>query len=277
MGYASKQGRTRISSRSPSASGQCDRCGFLYNHNRLRWQMDWAGASLINKRILVCDNCYDKPQQQLRSIVIPADPVPVMNPRVPDYVKAETDLRGTSGQNTVDPVTNIPVIYSDTRVTTNGYLDTTSLIALESGTGFLALQQTPYLFLLEPTAVNIEGYDRVTQQTGEPYYGLNQFPGTILDYPGNGNGDIGLPYGFEGIPQAGLLPGVNYAIWLNSSNNPLYWMPGPYETWNPPTTVILNWVYEPPAFTYPDYVTWVNSINDNVVWENNSLEDIYWE
>jgi hypothetical protein len=43
--------------------------------------MDWAGVQLINKRILVCPKCLDKPQQQLRAIVLPADPVPIRNPR----------------------------------------------------------------------------------------------------------------------------------------------------------------------------------------------------
>ncbi len=96
MGYASKLGRARISSRNPEAAAQCDRCGLIYNHNRLRWQMDWRGASLMNLRILVCDICYDDPQQQLRAIVVPADPTPIQNPRTTDYIAAETDIRQTS-------------------------------------------------------------------------------------------------------------------------------------------------------------------------------------
>lgn len=232
-------GRARVSARSPRAFAICDRCGFLYNHNQLSWQFDWAGASLINKRILVCETCNDKPQQQLRSIVVPADPVPIQNPRTQDYVQAETDYRQTSGQNTVDPNTGIPVPGGDTRITQ------------DDGT-------------------------RVVQETGEPPYGLNEFPGTILDYPGNGDGEIGLPYGFEGIPETGPLPGVNYAVWLNYSVNPLYWMPGPYTQWSPPETVILNWVYDG-VYPFPEYVLWVNSVNDNIVWTNNDVEDIYWD
>lgn len=34
-----------------------------------------------NLRILVCPKCYDLPNEQLRSILIPADPVPLQNPR----------------------------------------------------------------------------------------------------------------------------------------------------------------------------------------------------
>ena len=117
MGYASQSGRARVSSTNPRAFGVCDRCGLLYNHDNLQWQFDWAGASLINKRILVCDICLDVPQEQLRAIVVPADPVPIVQPRIQDFVTAETNTRATSGQNTVDPTTNIPVINGDTRIT----------------------------------------------------------------------------------------------------------------------------------------------------------------
>ena len=110
MAYASQAGRARTSSSSPQAHAICDRCGFRYNHVQLNWQFDYAGASLINKRLLVCRTCYDTPQEQLRAVVIPADPMPIINPRVQDFVTAETSTRFTSGQNTVDPSTNIPII-----------------------------------------------------------------------------------------------------------------------------------------------------------------------
>ena len=111
-------GRARVSSRNPRAFAICDRCGFLMNHDRLSWQFDWAGASLINKRILVCETCNDVPQQQLRAIVLPADPVPIMNPRIQDYNTAESDYRLTQG-NTTNTQTGIPVPGGDTRITQN--------------------------------------------------------------------------------------------------------------------------------------------------------------
>ena len=82
MGYASRSGRARTDARNPRAFAICDRCALWYNHYQLSWQYDWAGASLINKRILVCNTCYDTPQEQLRAIIVPADPVPIVNPRV---------------------------------------------------------------------------------------------------------------------------------------------------------------------------------------------------
>lgn len=165
MGYASKLGRARVSARNPRAAAICDRCGFVYNHVNLSWQYDWAGASLINKRILVCDTCNDVPQQQLRAIVVPADPVPIQNPRVQDYVTAEQNTRTTLG-NTIDPKTGLPVIGGDTRITQT---DAT----------------------------------RVTQQTGEPPGGRNTEPGTDPNAPGNN--DPGLPYDNTTVPKTGPL------------------------------------------------------------------------
>lgn len=90
MGYASKAGRARVSARRPQAQAVCDRCGMWYNHVDLVWQYDWAGSSLVNKRILVCKRtCLDKPQQQLRAIIIPADPVPIKNPRTEPFNEDE--------------------------------------------------------------------------------------------------------------------------------------------------------------------------------------------
>lgn len=166
MGYASKAGRASTSATSPQAHAICDRCGFRYNHVQLKWQFDWRGASLQNIRLLVCNTCYDTPQEQLRAIVIPADPVPILNPRTQDFVGAEQDTRTTSGQNTIDPITGIPVIKGSTRIT--------------------------------------QTYNtRVTQQTGEPPGGLNTQPGTDPNAPGDT--DPGLPYNNVTVPKTGPL------------------------------------------------------------------------
>lgn len=158
-------GRARVSARNPRAFAICDRCGFLYNHVNLSWQYDWAGASLINKRLLVCDPCNDVPQQQLRAIVVPADPIPIRNPRTQDYVTAEQNTRTTQG-NTVNAQTGIPVPGGDTRITQNDDV-------------------------------------RVTQQTGGAPGSLNEEPGTDPNAPGNN--DPGLPYDNTTVPRTGPL------------------------------------------------------------------------
>lgn len=101
MGYASQAGRARTDPRNPQAHAICDRCGFRYNWVNLRWQYDWRGASMQNIRLLVCEDCYDVPQEQLRAIVVPADPTPIVNARVQDFVVAETNTRYTSGSSLV--------------------------------------------------------------------------------------------------------------------------------------------------------------------------------
>ena len=72
-------GRAQTDPTRPAAYGVCDRCGFLYNLRDLSWQFDYAGIGLLNYRILVCEPCYDTPQQQKRPVILPADPLPVAN------------------------------------------------------------------------------------------------------------------------------------------------------------------------------------------------------
>lgn len=164
MAYASQVGRGRVSSTSPQALAVCDRCGFWYNHVDLSWQMDWAGSSLINKRILVCRTCYDTPQQQLRAIVVPADPVPITQPRIEYFENAEVDNRVTSGQATTDPTTGLPVPGATTRATQLGNT-------------------------------------RSPQATGEPPGGLNQQPGVDPGAPASiGGTNPGVPLDFAVDP-----------------------------------------------------------------------------
>lgn len=167
MAYASRSGRARTSAGSPQAFAVCDRCGIWYNHVNLRWQFDWRGATMQNIRLLVCNICYDTPQSQLRAIVLPADPVPIINPRVEPYVWDSTDRRQVSGYNTTNVTTGIPVPMGDTRVTSLDNVATDNI--------------------------------RVTQQTGEPPGGKNQLPGTdpnavtyknVVNVSNNGSGLI---------------------------------------------------------------------------------------
>lgn len=169
MGYASRSGRARTSAKDPRAFAVCDRCGMWYNHHRLQWQYDWAGASLINKRILVCNTCYDQPQNQLRAIVVPADPTPIINPRTEPYAYDSSNTRQVSGYNTTNTATGIPVQGGDLRVTSSGGAQTSD--------------------------------PRVTQMTGEGSGGTNQLPGTdpnavtyrtITNAANNGSGLIRL-------------------------------------------------------------------------------------
>lgn len=120
MGYASKAGRAKTSATNPQAHAICDRCGFRYNHVDLKWQFDWRGTSLQNIKLLVCSPCYDDPQEQLRAIVVPADPTPIMNPRLQDFLNAESNYITAPTPTTYDAMTGIPVPNGDNLVTQNG-------------------------------------------------------------------------------------------------------------------------------------------------------------
>ena len=243
MGYASQAGRARTSAKNPQAHAICDRCGFRYNHVDLRWQFDWRGTSLQNIRLLVCNQCTDEAQQQLRAIVIPADPIPVVNPRIQDFVTAETNNRYTSGTVLVPtaingngvtatvtldvpstfqtiPVGSLIVVsgvqpagFNGSFITTGVNIGSPYTITYANKTlGPMAVTGTVAINLDLTTGIPIVGgdnritmddNDRVTQTTGEPSGGLNQQPGTDPNAPGNN--DPGLPYNFDEVPKTGPL------------------------------------------------------------------------
>jgi hypothetical protein len=51
----------------------------------LSWQYDFRGNSLKNLRLLVCERCLDEAQEQLRPVILPPDPVPVLDARPGTY------------------------------------------------------------------------------------------------------------------------------------------------------------------------------------------------
>ncbi len=89
------QGRATVDPTRPRAFGTCQRCGWIDNLYKFRWQYEWAGTKLQNLRFLVCDVCYDKPQEQLRTIVLPPDPPPILNALPEPYAIDETNYRVT--------------------------------------------------------------------------------------------------------------------------------------------------------------------------------------
>lgn len=90
-------GRAIADPKDPRAWGVCDRCYFTYNHNRLRWQYQWIGPRQQNIRILVCDECYDTPQEQLRTIILPPDPIGIKNARPDNFVSDMNPMSGIGG------------------------------------------------------------------------------------------------------------------------------------------------------------------------------------
>jgi hypothetical protein len=161
MAYASISGRARTSSRNPRSFAVCQRCGIWYNRVDLRFQFDWRGAQLQNLYVLVCNHCYDEPQQQLRAITLPADPVPIYYPSTEDFLVAESNFRSVSRPAVIDPRNGFPIPSEDLRITEDCQNRTTEPFGVPVG--------------LNPSAV--------MPLRGVKHYGV---PLSVLSVTGNG-------------------------------------------------------------------------------------------
>jgi hypothetical protein len=132
MSYASQAGRARVSAKLPQAQAVCDRCGIWHNRIDLTWQTDWRGTALQSLWLLVCRRCLDVPNEQLRNIQLPADPVPIWQPRPENFADAETDYRSTVS-NAVDPIVGIPIPSTTLRVTEDCQNRITQPIGIPTG------------------------------------------------------------------------------------------------------------------------------------------------
>ena len=81
----------RVNASDPEGAGQCDRCGRWFNLRSLTFQFEWSGTHLYNTGVLVCTQggCLDVPQEQFRTIILPPDPPPLLNARVPNFAYEE--------------------------------------------------------------------------------------------------------------------------------------------------------------------------------------------
>jgi hypothetical protein len=244
MAYASQSGRARTSSSGPQAHAICDRCGFRYNHVDLQWQYDWRGAALQNVRILVCNSCLDVPQEQLRAIVVPADPTPIMQARVQDFAAAETDYQTVTAPPVIDPTTGIPIPVNVTLITQNGKnlltQQTGEPTGLTQGAVMPLVGKEHFSVKLNPLSVSAVGTDQIAvtfssahglvtdaqisvEGLSNPeacgFYSITVTTATAFTYQTNkaipaaslltGTTNmvtalVGLPYGFTQIPQTGI-------------------------------------------------------------------------
>lgn len=182
MAYASISGRARTSAKKPQAHAICDRCGFRYNFVDLSWQYDWRGAAVQNLRVLVCKPCTDRPQEQLRAIVLPADPTPIVNARTQDFSISETDLRATSAPVVLDPITGLPVASQDYRVTVDCQNRTTTPYGVPVGLQLNAVMpynggvQSQYGVALDVISVTATGGNVISVTCRSPHGLVNGNP-----------------------------------------------------------------------------------------------------
>lgn len=156
----------------PSAWGRCDRCGFIYLHRDLQFQFDYRGPRLANLRILVCEKCLDKPQPQLKPILMTQDPLPVINARPENYNYANSSNISEPG-NTVNYPTGIPVPIDVELVTEDGNNITDQPIGkpadLDPNALMPLINQVVFDVVLPVLSVMGDGSTTVTVTTSSPH------------------------------------------------------------------------------------------------------------
>lgn len=109
MGY-NPHGHARINPRHPQALGICQRCGFQYQRVQLRDQTEYQGFDLQQTGIWVCPDCWDIPNENLTSIILPPDPMPVYLPFPEPYSsEVETPAASTLSADALAGATSIVV------------------------------------------------------------------------------------------------------------------------------------------------------------------------
>lgn len=101
-----------VSATNPEAQAQCDRCSFWRNRGDLVFQTQWAGQHLYNVQVLVCrDRCFDTPNEQLRTIILPPDPPPIINARPPNFTYEENGpVQSTLAADVVQGAMSLPLV-----------------------------------------------------------------------------------------------------------------------------------------------------------------------
>jgi hypothetical protein len=69
--------------------------------------MQWRGTSVQNLHIRVCDTCYDVPSEFLRTLILPPDPMPVMDARTEPYTIDEINAL------TLSAIVGVPFMFFD--------------------------------------------------------------------------------------------------------------------------------------------------------------------
>ena len=94
---------TSVNPSDPAGFAICDLCGLRFNHHDLRWNYQWAGTTIYNTRSLRCWRCVDVPQEQLRTIILPPDPMPIIEARVENFSYEEQTARITQFAGPKEP------------------------------------------------------------------------------------------------------------------------------------------------------------------------------
>jgi hypothetical protein len=187
------------------------------NRVNLQFQFEWAGAQLRNTYKLVCKHCLDIPQEQLRAIVLPADPVPIYYPSPEDFANAEEDFRAVSSPPVIDLRTGLTYPQNDLRVNqglpTEYGVPLSLLSVIGNGTATVTVTCSKVHNLQPNAQVSVEGLSvpsacgvytvTPTTATQLTYQTFGATPQASLLTPTSRiiTVTIGLPLGFDSIPK----------------------------------------------------------------------------
>jgi hypothetical protein len=192
----------------------------------------------------VCRQCLDVPSEQLRAITLPADPVPIYQPRPEDFLAAESNYRAVSLPPQLDPVTGIPIPSTTLLLSEDGQNMSTQVtgppVGLDQDAQMPLYENVHYGVQLPILSVSANGTDQISvtcssahglatngqvSAEGLSVAGANGFfsvtvtSATAFTYQTNRiiaagpllNGGsrivtvlVGLPRGFDQIPQTGI-------------------------------------------------------------------------
>jgi hypothetical protein len=85
MAFGDIHGRAKVDPQATRAFACCDMCGEWYNRVTLIDQMEFYGDVLTDTGYRACPRCISQPQPQLKPVILPEDPVPIVDPRVEVY------------------------------------------------------------------------------------------------------------------------------------------------------------------------------------------------
>jgi hypothetical protein len=108
MGSFAPKGHARVDPQRPAAFAICERCGFQYNHRDLIWDTQYHGRQIRRTGFLVCKSCNDIPNPTLRPMVLPPDPVPILQPRTEQIHKHARRWPGEPFPLPYEGLTDIP-------------------------------------------------------------------------------------------------------------------------------------------------------------------------
>jgi hypothetical protein len=110
MAYRWHPKNAQVDADNPRAWGTCDRCGFVWNLDKLNWQYAYQGSMTPqNTRFLVCSRCNDPLNPQDAPLILPPDPLPVFNARPENYVLDESSWLSTQDGDVITTQDGEPI------------------------------------------------------------------------------------------------------------------------------------------------------------------------